>query len=289
MTSISAGIRQSSWRFIGAMSLFVMVIVAAINLSFRFDHGLYDAVYRATWHLVTPTLMAAGLMAVVIIGALVVGGRVSFRDFGWKRELLVPGLVATAALWAVMQAIEVVVQLATTGQFQFSPSWGRVGTATVIGVLLGQAFGTAAGEETFFRGFLLPQIYLRLGKLSRGTAIAAAIGLSQTVFALYHLPNLLLGNSGLGTGALDIITQLGVDLAIGVVFASLYIRTGNLFLVMGIHALQNAGTSVVATPIEPAPVMLGLAFLVLLATFAPVVFRRVRGRGTSTPLATAQP
>jgi len=98
----------------------------------------------------------------------------------------------------------------------------------------------------------------------------------------YHLPNLVLGNSGLGTGPMDIFTQLGLDFAIGVVFASLYVRTGNIFLVMGIHALQNAGTSVVATPIQPAAVMLALAVVVLIATFVPGIVTRLR-RGQERP------
>jgi len=280
--SISAGVKPASWRFIVAAALGVMALVMGVNLSFRFDNGLYDAVYRGTSHLVTPTLVGAGVLTVVVIVGLVVGGRLSLRDLGWRWELLVPGLAATAVIWIVMQVIEVIAQLANNGQFTLSPSWSRVGVATVIGVLLGQTFGTAAGEETFFRGFLVPQLHMRFARMRGPIAIGAAIGLSQAVFALYHLPNLVLGNSGLGTGPMDIFTQLGLDFAIGVVFASLYVRTGNIFLVMGIHALQNAGTSVVATPIQPAAVMLALAVVVLIATFVPGIVTRLR-RGHARP------
>jgi len=275
-SSVSAGVRPASWRFIVAAALGVMALVTGINLSFRFDNGLYDAVYHGTSHLVTPTLIGAGLLTAAVIVGLVLGGKLSFRDFGWKWEFLVPGLAATAVIWIVMQLIEVIAQLGSNGQLALSPSWSRLGATTVIGVLLGQTFGTAAGEETFFRGFLVPQLHLRFAHMRAPMAIGAAIGLSQAVFSLYHLPNLILGNSGLGTGPLDVVSQLGLDFAIGVVFASLYVRTGNIFLVMGIHALQNAGTSVVATPIQPAAVMLALAVVVLLATFVPGFVNRLR-------------
>ncbi len=276
MRSLFSEVKPASWRFIVAASLGVMAFVIGINLSYRVDKGFYDAVYRGTAHLVTPTLIGAGLLAVAVIAALVLGCRLSLRDFGWKWEYLVPGLAASAVLWVVMQVVEVIAQLASGGHFELSPSWGRLGAVTLIGVLLGQTFGTATAEETFFRGFLLPQIRLRLEKMSTALAIGLAIVISQAAFSLYHLPNLVLGNSGLGTGLPDIAAQLGLDLAIGVVFAALYVRTGNLFLVMGIHALQNAGTSIVTTPVDPAAVMLSLAILIVLATFAPAFLRRMR-------------
>jgi CAAX protease family protein len=102
-------------------------------------------------------------------------------------------------------------------------------------------------------------------------ATALAIAVSQLLFALYHLPNLVLGNSGkVGTAPADIAVQLGLDLVFGVVFAALYLRTGNLFLVIGIHTLQDAGASLVAAPINPSLVIVILAVILLLATFIPI-------------------
>jgi membrane protease YdiL (CAAX protease family) len=131
----------------------------------------------------------------------------------------------------------------------------------------------APAEETFFRGFLLPQLRIKFAHLN--TPAAVAIVASQLLFALYHLPNLVMGNSGhVGTAPTEIAVQLGLDFLIGVVYAALYLLTRNLFLVIGIHALQNAGTSLVATPIDPHLVMFALAVVLLLLTF-----RRVRESG----------
>lgn len=275
--SIFSGTRASSWLFISLSIAVVFGIVVEINHAFYDEPGFFTAVLNATGQLVTPTLLGAGLLAMVVIGGLVILGKLSFRELGWKRENFIPGIAAAVVLWIVMQLVEIIANFAINGELRLSPTWSEMGAGAVIGVLVGQSLGTATGEETFFRGFLLPQLRLKLARLNASWAIVASILLSQLVFSLYHLPNLLLGNSGkVGTGLADIATQLALDFFIGVVFAAVYIRTGNLFLVMGIHALQNAGTSIVATPIDPALLMFALAIIVVLGTFAPAVVRWFR-------------
>jgi uncharacterized protein len=289
-TSIFSSVKSSSWRFV-LLSIFVVFgLVTEINHTFHDEGEFFTGVLNATGQLVTPTLLGAGLLAIVIVGGLIVLGHLSFRDLGWKRENFVPGIAAAAVLWIVMQLVEVIADFAINGQFRLSPAWSGMGAGAMIGVLVGQSLGTAPAEETFFRGFLLPQLRVKFNRMKTGVAIGLAIVVSQLVFSLYHVPNLLLGNSGrVGTGSGDIATQLVLDLFIGVVFAALYIRTGNLFLVMGIHALQNAGTSLVATPIDPALVMFALAISVVLGTFAPAVARRLPGSGPRPHLPNPMP
>jgi membrane protease YdiL (CAAX protease family) len=288
-SSIFSGIKRSSSRFIAIAMVGLFALTLALNLIFRFGRGFYLPIYNGSHHLVTPTLMGAGTLGVVVVAVLVGYGKLRFHDFGWIGARLVPGLVTIAVLWIAMQLVEVVSGLATKGQIQLSPTLRSGGWTTVVGVLIGQALGTAPAEETWFRGFLLPQLQIRLGHLNPAPALGLAIVASQAAFALYHLPNLLLGNSGVvGTTALDITSQLGIDFAVGVLLAGIYIRTGNLFLLMGIHALLNAGTSVVATSIDPVPVLLGLAMLILVLTFVLPRPRRLGGAAT-TPGSPASP
>lgn len=280
MVSIFLGIKSTSWTFILLASALVFGVIAAANKTVSEEHELLAAIYTGTAHLVTPTLLQAGFFSIFVLALLLLGGKLSLPDMGWKWEFLVPGLAATVVLWLVMQLVEVIANFALNGQFQFSSSWSALAVATAVGVLVGQFFGTAVSEETFFRGFLLPQLRLKFNRMSGAVALGLAIVVSQLAFSLYHLPNLILGVSGeVGTGFADISIQLAIDFAIGVVFAAVYLRTGNLFLVMGIHALQNAGTSVVVTPIDPSQVMLSLAIIVFLATFVPEIMRRLRGVG----------
>lgn len=281
--SIFSDIKRSSSRFISVAMLGLFALTLALNLIFRFGRGFYLPIYDASHHLLTPTLIGGGALGIAVVAVLVGYGKVPFHDFGWIPTRLIPGLVATAVLWTAVQLIEVVTAIAIKDHLQLSPTLRNSGWTTVVGVLIGQVLGTAPAEETWFRGFLLPQLRIRFGQLSPATALAVAIVASQALFALYHLPNLLLGNSGaVGTSALDIASQLGIDFAVGVLLAGIYIRTGNLFMVMGVHALANAGTSVVAPPIDHVPVLLGLAVLVLLLSFVlPRPFRVTRGRTNS--------
>jgi hypothetical protein len=73
------------------------------------------------------------------------------------------------------------------------------------------------------------------------------------------------------------LSQSVCDFVCGVVFAGLYPRTGNPFLVIGIHALQNAGATVVAPSIDPSTLIFLLAVIVLLAGLVPPIGRRLRG------------
>jgi hypothetical protein len=77
------------------------------------------------------------------------------------------------------------------------------------------------GEEFFFRGFFYKALRTRFGVL-----VAAA--LDGLVFGLVHFT---------GTETLELLPVLGV---LGFVFCLVYERTGTLYTVIGLHALNNA-------------------------------------------------
>jgi membrane protease YdiL (CAAX protease family) len=255
----------------------VVAVVTALNISFRAGRGFYTTVYADTGHLVRPALIGGlALLAVVFMAAGYAGLRP--RDLGWQWSKVGGGLAVTAAIFVAMQVIQVVVTVANGDQPQLSASWTAAGWATATGALIGYALGIAPGEETIFRGLLLPQLGLKFSRMAPAVAVGAALVVSQSMFALYHLPGELLGgSSGVGMAWPDIVLDLGRLFAIGMLFAALYLRTGNLLLVIGIHALQDAGTTIVAAPVDPGLAMLSLAVLTLLATFIPAVARRLHG------------
>jgi uncharacterized protein len=267
-----------SWRFIAVAYVGAFALITAVNLGYRVFRDIKIAIYVNSAHLITPTLIGAGLFFVVTTLALLATGKLHPNDLGWKRSTLARGLALTVGLWIAFQLVELAAALATGAAPRLSPDATAAGWATAVGTLLGLLLGLAPGEETFFRGFLLPALRAKFAHMKTTSAVVVAILVSQLLFALYHLPNLVMGNGGkVGTTAPEIAVALGLDFLIGVVFAGLYLRTGNLFLVIGIHALQDAGTSVVATPIDPALVIFTLAVVLLLATFIPT-----RRRGALT-------
>lgn len=59
--------------------------------------------------------------------------------------------------------------------------------------------------------------------------------LSQSIFALIHIPNRLLN----GFTLLETLPNLFIVFLLGVLFAMVYLITDNLFLAMGVHTLIN--------------------------------------------------
>jgi hypothetical protein len=118
--------------------------------------------------------------------------------------------------------------------------WQRLGVTAVIGALLAQLFGNALYEEILFRGVLLRQTYWRLEttRLTNLQTLVIAIAISQSLFALIHLPILLSG----GMSIIAAFSRLPAIFVAGTAFAVLYARSDNLMLCVGIHALANKPT-----------------------------------------------
>lgn len=121
----------------------------------------------------------------------------------------------------------------------FAGSLVRFGTLPSIGGFVGQVFGNALYEETVYRGFLLPQFAKKFTPLSRSesprTAFLLALLISQTVFTLVHVPGRL--TAGVEIGSRPVF--LAAPFVLGVLFALVYARTGNLFVTVGLHTLVN--------------------------------------------------
>lgn len=237
------------------------------------------AAARATGGLVQPTLLFNLLnLAVVLGGVIVAWGGLRLRDVGLRWDRLAAGAAVTAGAWLFVQAASVVWDLAAGRPPLLHPGWSDPGVTTLAGLLLGQLLGNALAEETVWRGFLVPQLYGKLRRRANGAggpsppldgrALAAALLLSQAAFALMHVPVRL--RSGVTGAALAL--SLTQTLALGLFFAALWLRTGNLFVAVGIHALGNYPTPL----LQPAfPPDAGVLFYGVLVAWA---WPRLAGR-----------
>lgn len=217
-----------------AVCLWVAVAVL-FSLSSWFPRAGLDQLKQATAGWVQPTLVGS-LAAALVAYALVFGpGRQRAGDVGWRTAAIAPALLVTALLWLAMQ-------LAGWLAVGFGnwPGLHRnwlAGAGVALGPLIAQLCATALFEETLFRGWLWPQLGLRLrGWVSPWLAVALALLLSQALFALLHLPGLL--HAGIGGNALG--AALLMLFVSGLVLALVYAATGNLFIAVGVHALGNA-------------------------------------------------
>lgn len=245
-----------------------------------FASGALRPLAEATGGLITGSLVTNLAFLLVLVAWVIVGqGALRLADIGVIAGRLPLALAGTAALWAAAQVFHAVAGLLTYGRIEIAPIWNSAGATILIGALLAQVFGNALFEEIAYRGFLFPQFFLRLSRLDAHPwlRVLAAAALSQGVFALTHIPNRIYLGLGLEAIAIDLL----VLLAIGLLFTALYIRTDNLFLVVGVHALANAPTTLFRT----APALAGfnggpVIYALVIAGFAvlPWAARRWRQR-----------
>src|SRR5690606_19525312 len=214
--------RTVSWGFVGLFLVAHAAWAVAVNLGFRARLPGLD----------TLTANLVGL-ALLVVGLLFAVGRLRPADVGLRARDVGGGLAFTAAYFGLLQVALWV--FAGLGGLEVVNLWAGVGAATAGYLLLAQLIGNALYEEVAFRGFLLPQLFVKFRRLGRAVAIVLAALASQFLFALAHVPNRL-WISGLSPaelpGALLPLFLLRLH------FAALYLLTGHPFVVVGVHAIN---------------------------------------------------
>jgi hypothetical protein len=259
-----------------AIGLFLAANLALV-LVFRtaaFVNGVSAPLEAATGGLVDHALVSNLATALVLFGGLAAGGhRLALRDLllrggrGGCNDL-VRAAAFTLLIWMSMHAVAAATGALAGSPMGVTPPAGP--RAAWAGHIVGVVFGTALVEEVIYRGLLLGQAFAAAGRLGLHgeRQLFAAVAVSQALFGLGHLPlGLHLG----WTGAL-----LGLYLAqvvlVGGFFAAVVLRTGNLWTGVGVHALVNAPTLLVASPVSPRLIALTVSFAVLIAV--PVLLDR---------------
>lgn len=220
-------------------------LVVVVNLIF-FAGGAFKPLASATGGIVTGSLVANLIFLAILVAWLILKqGELRLPDIGIIPARLPRALLITGGLWAVAQVIHALAGLLTYGSVEVASVWNSAGMYILIGMLLAQLIGNALFEEIAYRGFLFPQMYLRLEHLGeqRWLRLILALVVSQGLFALSHIPNRLY--LGMAPGA--IVPDLLMLFALGVLFAWIYAKTDNLFIAVGIHALGNAPTTLFRT------------------------------------------
>ncbi len=228
----------------------------------------------ATGHWISATLVATGVVGGLAALAALVVGRQSPADLGLRGRDLLPAVGATVGLWLAMQGAAVMAAAISGTSVTWQPGWSTQALGgAMLGPLLAQLVANALMEEINFRGFLWPQLALRLKtRVGDRAAWAVAAVASQAIFALMHVPIRLYGGADAATLAAMLVNLF----AIGLVFCVVYAATRNLFVVVGYHALLNTPTLLVSSS-GPAPQTVATVAVLALAA-ACVWRRRIAGR-----------
>jgi hypothetical protein len=179
-----------------------------------------------------------------VVGVVLMGiGRLRPVALGLDIRKVVPAVAWTFAIWLAALLVSAGVAAIAGERVALDDGWQAGKWSVTAGEWLGQILGNAPFEEILFRGFLLPQcLWLCLrwrGGASDRKSVLFALVLSQLIFALGHVPFNLVNGSGQA--------QLLAQFAMGLLLCGVYLRTGNLFLAMGLHVLTN----------DPGPLLAG--------------------------------
>jgi membrane protease YdiL (CAAX protease family) len=257
-------------------------LITVVNL-LLFAHGAFRPLAEWTGGLLTGTLVANLLLIVLLVGGICLWfGRLRPYDIGWMPAQIPAALLFCLCLWGAAQVVHLLAGWAWGGAVRLDAAW-LGGMGIPLGVLLGQVLGNALFEELAYRGFIFPQLYLRLhGDGERPwSGFLLTLLISQALFALVHIPNRLY----LGMSAPEIAADLAMLTGWGVLFTLLYLRTDNLYLVAGIHALGNAPTTLFASApaFQGAGASLLIYALAVLAVFVLPWLLRLAERGERSP------
>jgi membrane protease YdiL (CAAX protease family) len=252
-------VRQSRGSTIGLFLVLSVLVLGAYLVAYW--NGYLQWGHSALEGAICRTLVLNALLIVAPIGGVLLWyEKLSLRDIGIVWRKLPFAMLLGVGIWLLVQGIELAAGLLLRGSAGIDPAW-RGGGLAIVGLLAVHLFGTALYEEVAFRGFLLRQCLLRFHRWTKNRQAlskAMAILVSQLAFALFHVPWKLVTQ---GWSA-DTMGELCGVLVTGIIYSLLYLRTNNLFLVMGVHALGNAPTSLL-TPTVGTPNLL-LLFMVLI-------------------------
>lgn len=253
---------------------FVAVVSLAMLAPFLFWYVLPEAwgqlVVNATGGVIALDLLFYVVEICLILLFLTTVGRLRLRDLGLASSLP-RALVFAALLWALTQLGIALWQLGTAGQIVWNEAWRDPGAAVVAEDLYSQLLGNALFEEIVWRGFVLVQLYLFAKRRNVRRPLVLALVISQLLFALLHTPLQL---ERFGRSWLELPFWLLATGVAGVIFAVLYVKTQNLFIAVGFHALFNEPTQLFAPPLDPSQIPTAIVTLLGLA----LVFWPVTGR-----------
>ncbi len=262
--------RRADWWLI---LLVIAVEVALVGgLPRLFERPVVQEIMRAvaagSGGLVSAELFFGLLPLLLVVGLCMLGvGGMSAATIGWVGRKVWPALLVGVGVWIVLQASLAVVALVGGHGLALAPAWRGRGIGYLLGALLGQVFGIALHEETVYRGFLFPQLAAKLTDLGRATALILGAIISQLLFALGQMGDLLVSHPPGDRGpAFDLLGFL----LLGLWFVVCYMVTENLFVCVVLHALMNQSAMLVQASPGTTQIALYALTILLLSIWGPL-------------------
>lgn len=260
-------VREASWITIVLVLLATFGLITVVFLPANLPRLL------ALGDGLAALVIFSSIFVVAIGGCAIVFGGLRPRDVGLRLSKIPEAMAVVVCIWIVIQAAHAVAGLLSPESLQWDAALQRFGVTDRLLWLAVMLLGTALAEETIFRGFFFPQLYLKCSGSTRRCFWIAAIS-SGILFGLFHVPRhiVLSDINAIGISVRVLFHALG-----GLLATVIYLRTRNLWLMIGLHGIENAPTRLVKSPM-PSEMLLLLLEIVLLVGW-PWLMRRTDQKG----------
>jgi len=266
--------------------IFMFLSLIGVNIFFSNyirEYGYFLIIEEKTNYIIQDTLVIYFIKDIIfIVFFILILGKLESKDIGLEKKKILPAVVIILFMWLFYNTVGLIYTLSVNGKIIFDNAILEDGWNVVLGQFIGQIIGCGPFEEIIYRTFFLIQIYLLLkrenteepNRISK-KALVFSILITQIFFALIHIPDRVWENQPLNEYWMDMFSLF----MYGVVFALLYLRTNNILIVAGIHALLNRTTSLFM-PSFYSWIIIWI-FTVLLLFFYPVIIDKIDNRRKS--------
>lgn len=217
---------QTASRTKRAVLFVLFAVCVAVSVVFYIPE-LFSSLGERTRKLVTdtvPRLAVSAFLFYLLFTTPEYRGGLAVKKKGWTGDLLwsIPCLLVAFANFPYSALI--------LGK-------AKIDLVRLIWLFLLKCLGVALLEELFFRALLVPFVRARVkGKLAAGWTVL----ITAAVFGLSHLLNLFFG-AGVGPTFL----QVGYTFLLGCMFATIFLKTGNVWMCVIVHFLFDIGGVIV--------------------------------------------
>jgi uncharacterized protein len=251
-----------------ATAAFLLLEIGSVWLGAR--TRIDEQIVSATGSLLTLPMVVT-VLELALITILLAVGRVAPAAAGLSLRSLPIALLVAISVWGLGQLAQAIVSLGRHSTLAIYVGWAQ--PAAMIAPFLQRFLTEVFAQEIFWRGILFVWLLSTLGR--RGwrdpfTRLGTALLGSQLLYGLSRLPGQLVDPSPMMPpgGELLIFTLTGMF------YALVYLRTGNLWIAMAIHALALWPLPLFAFDLDPAKLIILISSLLLIP---------LPGRSEATP------
>lgn len=223
---------------LGAVVLVLLLFFALILYTVLFDFP-HIWLMRETNGFIQPAMILHLTSQLLLVaGCLIAIFKLQPRELGLDPGKLPVAIAVTLGAWTACQGLQLACLWFAGSEIAWNPVWTGPHWRRELGNWLKQLLFLPPNEEMLFRGFLLTQLVAQV--VARRPAqrpqlqVAIALLLSSVIFALFHVP---------GDWKYGQMWLFPWQFVVGLLFAAVYLRTGNLFFTMGVHTLLNSAVT----------------------------------------------